>query len=259
MQGIKIILAAFCLLAACWLVPFAAIANDDGPNIDPKADTILRQMCDYMAHQKHFIVKAETTHESILDNGEKLMFLNQVTVYLKRPDKIYSYRKGMVRNQEIFYDGKKLTLYSKGLNLWASTPAPSTIDKAMDFAISELGLSAPGGDLFYSDAYKGLMEDVISGAYIGENEVGGIPCYHLAFRGADVDWQIWVQKGDKPLPRKYVIISKWTTGAPEYTMTIKQFDASTPIPDERFNFIPPKGASRIAFALHDKIKSVLKK
>ena len=258
MRNIKTILATLCLAAACCLAPFTVTAADT-PAVDPEADKILKQMCDYLQKQKHFMVQAETSHESVLDNGEKLMFLNQVTIYLKRPNKIYSYRTGMIRNQEIFYDGTNITLYSKNLNLWASAPAPPNIDEAMNFAIAELGLSAPGGDFFYSDVYKGLMEDVISGAYIGKNKVGGVTCHHLAFRGTEVDWQIWIQDGDKPLPRKYVIISKWITGAPEYTLTITKFDNSTPIPDDRFKFTPPEGASRIEFASQVKPKSTDKK
>ncbi len=38
--------------------------------------------------------------------------------------------------------------------------------------------------------------------------MNGIECHHLAFRAEKVDWQVWVQAGDTPLPMKYLIISK---------------------------------------------------
>jgi hypothetical protein len=252
MRDSRTILTAVVLVVACCLLPFAGISAEVA-KVDPKAEELLQQMCDYLKQQKQFKVESETSYESVLDSGEKLMFLNQVTVYLKRPDRFYSYRRGMVRNQEMFYDGKSFTLYSRGMNLWASTPVSDTIEETLDFIIGELGMTAPGGDFFYADAYDGLMEDVISGAYIGKNEVAGIPCHHLAFRGTEVDWQIWIQEGETPLPRKYVITSKWTTGAPQYTMTIREFDVSSPVPDDRFTFTPPEGASRIDFASNVKI------
>jgi len=247
MRDVRTILAAAVTVALCCLLPLAALAAEEA-KVDPKADKLLKQMCDYLKGQQHFKVESETSHESMQDNGQKLMFMNQVTVYIKRPDKFYSYRRGMVRNQEMFYDGKTFTLFSKGMNLWASTPAPATIAETMDYVTGDLGITAPGGDFFYPDAYEGLMEDVLSGRYIGKNEVAGVPCHHLAFRGKEVDWQIWIQDGDKPLPRKYVITSKWITGAPEYTMTIREFDVSSPIDDARFTFTPPEGASRIDFS-----------
>ena len=46
------------------------------------------------------------------------------------------------------------------------------------------------------------MEEVLTGEYVGVTELSGVRCHHLAFRSGDVDWQIWIEDGDKPLPRK---------------------------------------------------------
>jgi len=32
----------------------------------------------------------------------------------------------------------------------------------------------------------------------------GVECEHLAFRGHVTDWQLWIETGAKPVPRKYV-------------------------------------------------------
>jgi hypothetical protein len=48
----------------------------------------------------------------------------------------------------------------------------------------------------------GLLPATDRGAVIG------VECDHLAFRNADTDWQIWIESGAKPIPRKYVITSK---------------------------------------------------
>jgi len=32
--------------------------------------------------------------------------------------------------------------------------------------------------------------------------VEGVRCDNLAFRAPNVDWQIWIQEGPEPLPRK---------------------------------------------------------
>ncbi len=235
-------------LGTAWLFMPLTAAVAETRNVEPEADAVFKKMCDYLQKQQAFRVEAETSYQSVLDNGQKLMFLNQVTLKIKRPDRLYSYRKGMLRNQEIFYDGKTITLYSRGVNLWASSPAPGNLTETLNFAVSELGLNAPGGDLFTADVYDAMMTDILSGVYIGKTVVNGVPCHHLAYRGAEVDWQIWIQEGETPLPRKYVITSKWTTASPEYSITIRMFDSAGDISDDEFHFTPPEGSARIEFA-----------
>ena len=65
-----------------------------------------------------------------------------------------------------------------------------------------------------SNAFDVMSADVMHGAHIGQGVVDGFECEHLAFRNDDTDWQLWVQIGDAPIPRKYVITSKTEAGAP---------------------------------------------
>ena len=71
------------------------------------------------------------------------------------------------------------------------------------------------------------------------------PGRSLAFRNADTDWQIWVQAGDRPVPRKYVITSKTMAAAPEYTLRIYNWSFA-PGPDA-FKFSPSQDMKKVAF------------
>ena len=75
----------------------------------------------------------------------------------------------------------------------------------LDFARTTLDIVAPAGDLLYANAYEILMDNVTSGFVVGKSVIEGVRCDHLAFRGANVDWQIWIREGSKPLPCKLVI------------------------------------------------------
>jgi hypothetical protein len=88
---------------------------------------------------------------------------------------------------------------------------------------------------------------VISGAYIDLSVVDRIRCHHLAFRGNQVDWQIWIEDSDRPLPRKYIVTSKWMTGAPQFTVATKGWNLSPKIKEDMFTFVPPKDAKKIDF------------
>jgi hypothetical protein len=72
---------------------------------------------------------------------------------------------------------------------------------SLDQTAEKFGMALPGTDLLSTSAYDVLTSDVISGAHIGRGIIGGIECEHLAFRGNVTDWQIWIQRGDQPLPR----------------------------------------------------------
>ena len=246
MKTISVVGAAVVWILVSFAAPLAGSAQE-APAVDPQADRLLKQMSDYLASRKQLTVQAQASYETLLDSGQKLMFVNSVEVLLKRPDRLYVHRRGMLRDQELFYDGKTFTLFGRRAKRYATTPVPATIDQTLDYATEELGLTASGSDLFYSDVYGGLMADVLSGIYIGRTEINGVPCHQLAFRGTEVDWQIWIADGEKPLPWKYVITSKWTTGAPQYTLNVRKWDTATEIAEKRFHFKAPEGVERIDF------------
>jgi hypothetical protein len=89
-----------------------------------------------------------------------------------------------------------------------------------------------------------MTSNVIFARHIGQGVIDGVECEHLAFRGVDTDWQIWIESGSRPVPRKYVITSKTLAGAPQYTLRIKDWKTD-PIADaDAFIFKPPADATR---------------
>jgi Predicted periplasmic protein (DUF2092) len=92
------------------------------------------------------------------------------------------------------------------------------------------------------------VADVLDAKHIGQGVIDGVDCEHLAFRNADVDWQIWVEVGARPVPRKYIITSKTITGAPQYTLRIKEWRADVPVAGDAFVFKPPADAKKVEVA-----------
>jgi len=89
------------------------------------------------------------------------------------------------------------------------------------------------------------MADVIDAKHIGRGVVDGIECEHLAFRNEDTDWQLWVEVGDNPIPRKFVITSKSVAAAPQYTLVIKDWKTDVQADAATFTFKPPAGATEV--------------
>lgn len=250
MRGVNRHSSLFVVIVVLVLIVITGLSTHsygDSAGIEPKADQILRKMSDYLAKLKQFSVQTENTLEVVLISGQKVQFDNPVDLTIKRPNKLRADRKGDVYDQEFYYDGKTLTLYSKGINYYATVQAPPTLDETLAFASEALDVDAPGADLLYSNAYDILTEDVISGFYVGMSVVSGVKCHHLAFRGNEVDWQIWIEDGDKPLPKKFLITTKWMTGAPQFTVSIKSWNLSPKLTESTFTFVPPKDAQKIDF------------
>jgi len=224
-----------------------AYSQGQSAAIDPKADQILRKMCDYVGGLKQFSLHSENTIEAILTTGEKIQFDNPASLLVSRPNKLRAGRRGDIVDQEFYYDGKVLTLYDPAKKYYASIDAPPTLDEALDFARDWLDIYAPGADLIYKTTYKRLTEDVVSGLYIGTSVVDRVRCHHLAFRGNEVDWQIWIEDGDRPFPRKYIVTSKWIAGSPQFTVTTRGWNLSPKIAEDMFTFAPPKDVKKIDF------------
>ncbi len=222
---------------------------DEPSAIDPEAAQVLRQMSDYLSSLEKFTFRADNTIDTVARSGQQIQLSARVDIAIQRPNRFRVNRKGDNVAQEFYFDGKTLTLYGKGVNYYANMRVSETVDinTALDLAKEEIGVFVPGSDLVYQDAYQVLMEDVNSGMVVGTSTVGGVEVHHLAFRGSEVDWQIWVEKGDKPLPRKYLITSKWMTGAPQFTAVFSKWDTAAKLDDALFTFSPPPKAEEIGF------------
>jgi len=227
-------LLAVCVLA---LTPSARAQ----PTIDADAQGVLAAVSNYVGGLKSFSVDYFAVDEVITPEGQKLQFLHSGEIMVQRPDKLHVTRKGAAGTVEVFLDGKALTLFSKDANAYLKLDA-SSIDAAI---VHKLGADAPGADLLASKPLDSSTTDINSGAHVGMTFIDGIEVHQLAFRGADVDWQLWVMAGDKPLPLRYVITTKKMSGAPQYTLELRNWNITPQIDAARFAFTPPQGAKQL--------------
>ena len=234
-------------MALLVLTGLPEVGHGQTKGVEPQAEKLLRRMSDYLAGRQQFSLKAESTLEAVLTSGQKLQYDSPSTLMVSRPNKLRAHRKGDLANQEFFYDGKTLTLYNPRENLYATTAAPASIDETLDFAREKLDIVAPAAELLYSNAGEKMLKEATSGMVVGSSVIGGVKTTHLAFRGAEVDWQVWIEDGDKPLPRKFVLTSTKVTGAPQFTVLIRSWDVATKLSNQEFTFTPPKGAKKIEF------------
>jgi hypothetical protein len=250
-------------IAACALAPLltglavlsatgapAASTSDVAvkPAIDPRANELLKRMGDYLGQAQSFSVNAEVWQDVALSSGQRVQAGRTIVLQVRRPDRFHAEVRSTRRNRGLFYDGKSITLLNRVQNFYGSIPAPGSLDAAMDMACDRFGITMPLEDLIVSDPYRNAMQKAVSGYDVGPVTVLGVPCEHLAFSLGAVDWQIWIEDGAKPVPRKIMFTYRDEEGSPEFTAIFSNWDFETKLPDFLFTFEPPAGASKITVA-----------
>jgi hypothetical protein len=213
--------------------------------VDARADELVRQMSDRLTRATAFTLEAEEVYDEVPEQSPRRQLTATRRAVVRRPDHFAGDVAGDALNRSFWYDGKTLSALDKEQNVWTSGTVPPTIDEALDWVFDKTGTVVPLADFVYADPYARLMGSVQRGVYLGIHEAGGVPCYHLAFEQATIDWQLWIDAGKDPLPRKLVIAYKTEDEVPQYTVTIRKWDFEAKVPDELFRFVPPPRASRV--------------
>jgi len=236
-------LSAALIASAAVMVTSWPVSAQDA--IDPEADKILLAMANNLKATPMLSADYDADQEIINLEGQKLQYSASGSIALDRAKGFRLTRKGPFADAEVIFDGKMISLHGKGMNVYAQFESPGpTVEAAADELRAVTGLDAPGADLLSSDPYTLLTDGVTEGAVVGTAFIGGVEADHLAFRTDLVDWQIWISKGDKPLPLKYVITTKWVTGAPEYSLRLTNWKTDG-VDAAQFAFNPPADAKKI--------------
>jgi hypothetical protein len=229
-----ILLAAALVLEA----PVAlAQAND--------AKAMLKAMSDYVGGQKNIELTFDSEIEVITPQLEKIQFTNSGEALLSRPDKLRAHRVGGYADVAMTFDGKTVGILGRHLNAYAQFDAPGSVDQLFEALRAGHGVSLPFADLLLTNSYGTLVAGVMEAKHIGRGVIDGRECEHLAFRNFDTDWQLWVEVGARPIPRKMVITSKTLNNAPQYTLRVKTWNTDVKPAPDAFVFVPPANAQRL--------------
>ena len=237
----------FCQLMISPVWSAEAPKKAKAPDIEPKAVEVLKQMCDYLKNLQQFSVQAEITEDVLLTSGQRIQYARSVEASVRRPDRMRAESVGDTDDRQLVYDGKTITLLDRTKNFYTTIAAPPELDAALEHATQAFNLRAPLADLISTKSYEYLTEGALSGFYVGLSKVQGVPCHHLAFRQKDIDWQIWVEDGPTPLPRKFLITDKKAQGL-QFTAVFTKWNTSPQFEEGLFTFVAPKRPKKSTFS-----------
>ena len=231
-------------------------SQGNSTSIDPDAMQALNKMGTFLRSLKAFQVDSESTNDDVLGDGQIITNVRTSTLLSVSPNLLRAELKSDDKDVFLFYDGKNFTVYGKLLNYYATVPAPATTAQLVDKVYNDYGVEIPLVDLFKWGTDDSAVRKITSAFDAGPSTVQGITCEHYAFRQEGLDWQIWIQLGEYPLPRKFVIRTVTDEARPQHTSTL-MWNLAPSYNQAAFVFDPPAGA--LPIALKDINATVAKK
>lgn len=235
-----VVLAA--LLGFC-----TVIAQASGVRQDAKAIEVLKQMAAYKKSLNQVILRGVSFTDARLSAGLIVSNSEEIQMSISRPGSLRINSFDGVATKGLYFHDGLLTVYNSERKLYAQASIPEEIEAAVGFALETLGVEAPLMDFIYQDASTHLIGSDETILYLTDkSRIGGKDCHHLAIRGAEFDVQLWVEEGDRPLPRKIMITSKWEGGSPRFVANLS-WETDPEFKPGFFEFKAPEGATKIEF------------
>ena len=211
-------------------------------------DEILMRMARFLAGTQRFSVKLDSNYDVVQESGQKIEFGETRSITLSRPNGLrVAVERSDGEKHLVLYDGQNITVYDSSKNVYAQTAKPGGIDEAVMYFLRDLHMHLPLAVLLVSRFPEEIESRTLSLAYVESTVIYGFPADHLAGRTETVDYQVWVEKGGRPLPLRVVLTYKNAEGQPQFRARFSNWNLAPKIPDRIFVFDPPQGAHKIAF------------
>lgn len=232
-----------------------AAAAPEAPALEPEAMAALNRMAAYLRTLKQYSVTVHSSAEDVMESGLKIMGQQRVDYVVQTPDKIYASVAGDNRKRIVYFDGKTFTVLSGDKNYYAQAPFVGTISQMLTAVSEKYGVNLPLEDLFRWGVPNSGVETPYAGFLVGSSQIGDWDTDHYVFRQQGVDFQVWIEKGDKPLPRKLVITSLDDPAQPEY-VALLAWNLDAKIDPAQFTYVPDANAHKIPWMSEAKITGI---
>ena len=142
-------------------------------------------------------------------------------------------------------------MFSPLLDFYATVLAPPTNREVLNAVYDKFGIALPLEELFrWGDGSNAVRLQALRSAYdVGTATIDGVETDHYAFREDDVDWEVWIQQGDQPFPRKLVIVDRKDPARPTFIARLT-WTLDPQFTDADFRFVPDANAKRIQLATY---------
>jgi hypothetical protein len=226
----------------------AATTGAVAPDVDPRAVEALKKMSAYLQTLQTFRLTSEASLDVITVQDQKVQLDMLTTYQVKRPGIRIDWVSDQ-KNRQFYYDGKAFTLVAPTLGYYATVDAPPTNREFLAALYDKTGVELPLADLFRwaeADSEEDIAK-LTSAFSVGTATLDGAETDHWAYRTADYDFELWMEQGDRPIPRKFVLIDRSDPTLPSFTARLT-WQLNPTLDPAVFTYVPTGTASAITFA-----------
>jgi hypothetical protein len=235
----------FSFVVTSFLLSLACGCGTRKPTVatnDP--DQLLRQMSEKLSHANQLSFKVDRKLDAALVEGRNIPENAQIEISVSRPNKFLANSVGQDNARQLVFDGQNLTVYDETMKLYATVPAPGTIDEVVAKVDEKYGFTPPLAEFILSDPYQALSPRIKTKSYKGKETVDGVECHHLSLVGEVADSELWIGVADL-LPRKLVATFKDRDGSPQLQADFSDWNLAATLDDKLFTFVAPADTERI--------------
>lgn len=232
------------MLTATLLMPRRTSAAT--ADLGPEATALLRRMSGTLSRSSTLAVDCTSLHEVSLADGQTATLISDLTVALRRPDRLRADIRGDAVLADIYYDGRQVIVHAVPQHAFARMDAPPTLDGLTALLQDRLRVPLDIGLLLGADPYSRLADGTV-GTVVSPSEVSGHPVWHLLLRSGPVDWEIWLEQAETALPLLAVV----RRNGLRHVMRFDEWRLNPRIADSMFRFKPQLGLREIPFMIQE--------
>lgn len=215
--------------------------------VDPAAVDALKKMSQYLMSLNTVQIETAGSIDMVTEDGQRIQMDGTTTYKVKRPGFSIHFVSD-VKSRDFYYDGRQFTLSAPSLGYYATVPAPATNREVLDAIYDKYGIRLPLEDLFrWNDIGNERAKAFKSATVFGPATIDGVKTTHYVFREPEVDWEVWIQDGAQPLPKKLSIVDRTDPAHPTFTTRLS-WTVNPTFTDSDFTFTPAADAKKIQLA-----------
>jgi hypothetical protein len=245
---LSLLLMSVFLLVATTVFSASEVPAPATAKQETEARGILSNMADVLSQAAGFSVTIRSSYDAIQQDGQRIEFGEKRTVLLQRPDRL---RVDVERSDGdqglVIFNGQTITAFKAEDNVYAQVEKAGSVDNAIVHLVRNLQTPFPLARMFLTTLSRDMPKWIETVSYVEENTLTTPPTDHLAGRAADVDFQIWVAQGKRPLPQRIVLTYRSEPGQPQFRADFIDWTLTPETDAASFIFTPPEKAEQILF------------
>lgn len=224
----------------------AAVPAPAAGVVEPEAMAALNRMGATLRSLQRFTVQSDATAEQVYPDGEKIHVPVRTKYTISMPNQMNVDFVSDSGQRVLRYDGKFMTLAGTKSRKYVRFPLTGSVVDVFNRLEDDFGIELPLREMFLWGSEASDVEPPYAARYIGDSMIGGDAVSHYAIRQTGLDWQIWLDKGDKPLPRKLVITANDEPSLPQFIAHFT-WNTAPDIARDAFSTAAPKDYQLVDF------------